>query len=91
MAPAFGPGADFSGIAPGCTGCGISEVTQKTRLEVDETGTTAAAATGVAVTSARLGGVPFRMVVDRPFLVAIQDAATGTLLFLGTIRHPAVR
>jgi serine protease inhibitor len=90
MRPALQPGADFSGLAPSCAlRCFISDVTQKTRLEVDEQGTTAAAATRVGLQiSARLGGAPFRMVVDRPFLAAIQDVESGTLLFIGVIGSP---
>jgi serine protease inhibitor len=90
MGPALEPGADFSGIAPSCErDCFISDVTQKSRLEVDEKGTTAAAATRVAIALSRRVGAPFRMVVDRPFLAAIQDAETGTLLFLGVIADPS--
>lgn len=90
MGPAFQPGADFSGIAPSCARrCVITDVTQRARLRVDERGTTAAAATQVAVgTAARVVGEPFRMVVDRPFLVAIQDVPTGTLLFAGVVGDP---
>jgi serpin B len=90
MGPAFGPGADFSGVASSCgRSCFISDVTQRARLEVDERGATAAAATrvGIAV-SARLVGEPFQMVVDRPFLVAIQHVPTGTLLFAGVVGDP---
>ncbi len=91
MAPAFQQGADFSGISPACPiggSCYISDVTQKVRLEVDDQGTTAAAATRVAITvSLRVGG-PFRMVVDRPFLAAVQDVETGTLLFVGVVGDP---
>jgi serine protease inhibitor len=91
MAPAFRSGADFSGIAPSCLRtCSISDVTQRARLDVDERETTAAAATraGVAV-SARVAGEPFQMVVDRPFLIAIQHVPTGTLLFAGVVGDPS--
>jgi serpin B len=91
MGPAFLPGADFSGVAPSCARrCVITGVSQRARLQVDERGTTATAATQVAVgTAARvLAGEPFRMVVDRPFLVAIQDVSTGTLLFAGVVGDP---
>ncbi|HYW22870.1 MAG TPA: serpin family protein [Terriglobales bacterium] len=85
MDPAFQPSADFSGIARSCGGCQITEVKQRVRLQVDERGTTAAAATQVeiAVSSSTL-----RMVVDRPFLVAIQDIPSGTLLFVGVVADP---
>ena len=54
---------------------------QKTYLEVDEKGTTAAAATGGAVATALR--VP--TVVDRPFALALIDNATDAPLFLGVI------
>jgi serpin B len=91
MGPAFLPGADFSGVAPSCgRKCVISRVIQRARLEVDELGTTAAAATGVVMRaiSYRPPRPPFQMVVDRPFLVAIQHLPTGTLLFAGVVADP---
>jgi serpin B len=64
----------------------VSEVKQKTFLDVDEEGTTAAAATsvGVALTSAPM---PIRF--DRPFLFAIRERLTGTILFIGVIGDPS--
>jgi serpin B len=70
--------ADFSDI---CSGCLLSRVVQKTHLEIDEKGTTAAAATGVAMTvSLRLPTV-----VDHPFALALIDNASDAPLFLGVI------
>jgi serpin B len=91
MGPAFLAGADFSGVAPSCAQrCVITEVTQRARLQVDERGTTAAAATQVqAGLAASVVEKSFRMVVDRPFLVAIQDVPTGTLLFAGVVGDPS--
>jgi serine protease inhibitor len=64
-----------------CRGCFISRVVQKTHLEVDEKGTTAAAATGGAVNvSARLATI-----VDHPFALALIDNATDAPLFLGVV------
>ena len=72
------PGAAVPDI---CGGCFISSVQQATHLEVDEHGTTAAAATGVGVMlSAKLP-----MTLDRPFAFAIVDNATDAPLFLGVI------
>jgi len=64
-----------------CGSCAISSVVQATRLEVDEHGTTAAAATGVAVETA----LRLPITVDRPFGFAIVDNATDAPLFLGVI------
>jgi serpin B len=90
MAPAFSPGADFSGLSADCEDrCLISGVQQRTHLEVDEKGTVAAAATQVAVAlSMAVTAERFHMSVDRPFLLAIEDGATGTLLFVGVIADP---
>jgi serine protease inhibitor len=72
------PGAQLPDF---CGGCYVSSVVQATRLEVDEKGTTAAAATGVAVATA----LRMPTVVDRPFAFALIDNATDAPLFLGAI------
>jgi serpin B len=64
-----------------CAGCFLSRVVQKTYLEIDEKGTTAAAATGGAVATALR--VP--TIVDRPFVLALIDNATDAPLFLGAV------
>jgi len=64
-----------------CGGCFVSSVVQATRVEVDEKGTTAAAATGVAVATA----LRMPTIVDRPFAFALIDNATDAPLFLGAI------
>ncbi|HEX2249045.1 MAG TPA: serpin family protein [Gemmatimonadales bacterium] len=60
----------------------MTRVDQKTFVEVNEEGTEAAAATsvGVGVISA-----PPEMRVDRPFLFAIRERLSGTVLFLGVM------
>lgn len=84
MRLAFDPDlADFSGMANvGPGGLHITKVTHKTFVDVNEEGTEAAAATSVGIgpTSA-----PPVMRVDRPFLFAIRERLTGTILFLGQI------
>ena len=69
----------------------ISDVIHKTRLEVDEEGTVAAAATAVLMGAG--AGMPKPrekkiLVFDRPFVVVISDARTGALLFAGSIEQP---
>lgn len=75
-------GMPMPGALPAfCADCALSQVVQKTYLQVDEKGTTAAAATGGNVETAY--HVP--MVVDHPFAFALIDNATDAPLFLGAI------
>ncbi len=85
MDPAFHPGADFTRMSPIGDQLCIAFVRQKTFVEVDERGTRAAAVTavGVSVTSA---GPSF--VVDRPFVFAIRERLSGTVLFVGLVGDP---
>ncbi|MEN8376354.1 MAG: serpin family protein, partial [Gemmatimonadota bacterium] len=64
----------------------ISRVLQNSFVRVDEAGTEAAAGTGVEVgdTSA-----PQVFAFDRPFLFAIRERLSGTILFLGVIGDPS--
>ena len=85
MRRAFDPNtADFSNMVQGPVGGNLylTRVTQKTFVDVNEEGTEAAAATsvGVGVTSA-----PMTVIVNRPFLFAIRERYSGTILFLGQI------
>jgi serpin B len=80
--------SDFSRLSPMGRqpgGLVITRVKQKTFVDVNEEGTEAAAATSVGIgpTSAPL---PFR--VDRPFLFAIRERLSGTILFVGKIVDP---
>ncbi len=84
MAVAFRPGvATFDRIA--AADLFITTVKQKTFVEVNEEGTEAAAATsvGVGVVSA-----PPSFVFDRPFIVAIRERLSGTILFIGAVGDP---
>lgn len=83
------PQADFGPM--GSKQLYISDVIHKTRLEVDEKGTVAAAATAVTVMvgSAMPRPRPVKtLVFDRPFVVLIGDSLTGALLFAGAIEEP---
>lgn len=85
MGLAFDPeAADFSRLTSDIRTY-ISQVKHKTFLQVDEEGTVAAAATsvGISVTS-----VPIGIVVNRPFLLAIRERLSGTILFLGAVYDP---
>lgn len=54
-------------------------------VTVDEKGTEAAAATGAVLESAGYS----ELRVDRPFLFAITDDATGAVLFAGRVLDPS--
>ena len=89
MPTAFDPGsADFSGITTE-EALFISDVVHQANIDVDEKGTTAAAATAVVMRgSASAQQVTLR--VDRPFLFALRDRPTGAVLFLGRVADPAL-
>jgi serine protease inhibitor len=87
MAIAFSPGsADFTRIDKR-GGLFISEVMHKTFVKVDEEGTEAAAATSVGIGRTSIGE-SFVMRVDRPFVFAIREHHSGTILFIGKITNP---
>lgn len=86
--------SDFSGISKPRSAAEelyISKIVQKTFVAVDEEGTEAAAVTAVvgAVRGAAMRREePFRFVAKRPFLFAIEEIASGTILFLGEVHDP---
>lgn len=76
---------DFTRMFAGPGRACITQVRHKTFVDVNEEGTEAAAVTSVeiGVTSA-----PPEFRVDRPFLFAIREALSGTILFVGVIGDP---
>jgi serpin B len=87
------PKADFSGLNGTKGDLCISGVFHKAWAEVNEEGTEAAAATGVAVAARglteRLRPPPvFR--ADHPFIFLIRDTRSGSLLFVGRLADPRV-
>jgi serine protease inhibitor len=85
----FAPGPDFDGLISGDEPKALERVLHSARVDVDEQGTRAAAVTVVtAIATAAYGGPPFEFRLDRPFLWAIEDRPTGTLLFLGIVTDP---
>jgi serpin B len=90
MPTAFVAGeADFSGI-DGTRELFISDVVHEGFVEVSEEGTEAAAATGVVigVRSAVPSAEPLSITADRPFLWAVIDTTTGSMLFAGKVTDP---
>jgi serpin B len=98
MTDAFDPDrADFTGMIDVAEGedpqenLVISDVLHKAFISVDENGTEAAAATVVivgATSAAPEPEDPIELRIDRPFLFAIRDTETGTILFLGRVLDP---
>lgn len=91
MTDAFDPLlADFSGMTGG-RDLFVSAVIHKAFVKVDESGTEAAAATGVVMAlTAMPSDQPVRFVLDRPFLFLVMDDLTGTVLFMGRVADPSV-
>jgi serpin B len=90
MALAFSPAADFSGMVVPPATAAISDVLHKTFVEVNEEGTEAAAVTVVKMLATAMPNREenFSFVCDHPFLCAIRDDETGSILFLGVIFDP---
>jgi serpin B len=71
----------------------VSDIVQKSFIEVNEKGTTAAAATAVQIGK----GVSLRnpnlvdFVADHPFLFMIRDDFNGTILFTGQVLNPLAK
>jgi serpin B len=87
MVDAFSPSAaNFSGITT--EHVSLSDVLQQAYIEVDESGTKAAAATAVIgeLTSALSNNAT--VTVDRPFFALIRDNLTGTILFVARVLDP---
>lgn len=92
MEEAFTQTADFFGITDDPRGLMISRVIHKATVDVAEEGTEATAATAL---SFMLGSVEPEPVAipefraDHPFVFAIQDTHSKSILFLGRLTDPA--
>ena len=80
--------ADMSGMAPGAAGedLYLQAVVHEAYVKVDEQGTEAAAATATVAGATSTGSSG--ILVDRPFVFAIRDKLTGSILFLGRVDDP---
>ena len=89
MGIAFSGSADFSKINP-LEQLFISRVIHKSFIEVNEEGTEAAAVTAVEISLTSAGGgetaIPFY--VNQPFVFAIKEKYTNTIVFLGRVMEP---
>jgi serpin B len=90
LTTAFGPAADFSRISS--SSLFVSQIKHQAFVDVNEQGTEAAAVTTgvVALTAFHNEQPPFEMIVDRPFIFAISDLSSRSVLFLGVVYKPEV-
>ncbi len=89
---AFVPGeADFSGMN-GERDLFISEAVHKAFVEVEESGTEAAAATAIGISTLAAPFLepeePLPFHADRPFVYLIRDEISGAILFMGKVERP---
>ncbi len=79
--------ADFSGI-DGSKELYVSTVLQKAFLEVNESGTEAAAVTILPATGCCAPSKLTEFTADHPFIFYLRDKLTGMLLFQGRVNDP---
>jgi serpin B len=80
--------ANFDGIADTDEDLYLHEAFHKTFVAVDESGTEAAGATAAVIGDTAVPADPFEFRANRPFLFAIRDRPTGSVLFLGRAVDP---
>lgn len=86
--------ADLTGISPAAAteGLTVSDVIHQATIDVDEQGTTAAAATAdiakAVSASPRFGSCPTSVAVDRPFVYIIKNTRNQEILFAGRVDNP---
>lgn len=86
LAVAFTDQADFSGIS--AIDLLISDVIHKTYIKVNEEGTEAAAVTAIVFETTSIG--PTNQIrLDRPFLFAITEKSSKSILFIGKVSEPS--
>jgi serine protease inhibitor len=87
MPLAFSARADFSRITK-TPALQIQTVEHGADLRVDEAGTVAAAATGIALRPTLAVRPAAQLVLDHPFLAFIRDRRTGTVMFAARVTDP---
>jgi serpin B len=87
MPLAFTDTADFSGITAQAS-LKIAQVEHAADLVVDEQGTVATAATGIAFVPTSAPARPTKLTLDHPFLLFVRDAHSGAILFAARVADP---
>ena len=68
----------------------VSDVVQKARINVDEHGTEAAAATAAIIVKSAFISDPVPFLCNRPFMYYIFNEANGAILFMGSVTDPSI-
>jgi serpin B len=88
MPLAFSDAADFSGITARPS-LKISQVEHAADLVVDEHGTVATAATGIAFVPTSAPAQPTKLTLNHPFLLFIRDTHSAAILFAARVADPS--
>ncbi|MBP3517047.1 MAG: serpin family protein [Parabacteroides sp.] len=92
MTDAFTEKADFSNMSD--VSLLIAWIKQRSVIHVDESGTEAAAVTGVGMLESSAEGLAFptlQVDFNRPFAFFITEVSTNTVLFAGKVGEPVVK
>jgi serpin B len=63
----------------------VTAIEHEAVVKVNEEGTEAAAATGVAIAES---APAIQLLADRPFLFFVRDRLTGAILYMGRVADP---
>lgn len=88
LTDAFEPCSDFSAMGKDGGSLFISSMSQKVKLNIDETGTRFVVATNIGFEPKSMPEPPVQLVFDRPFLAAVVDLKTGLPLLLFSVADP---
>ncbi len=69
-------------------GAYVTSIKHKTYIKLDEEGTEAAAVTSVSIGATAV--MPGQLILNKPFIFAIRERTTNTILFTGIIRDPSL-
>ena len=85
--PGFWDNFDFSGITVPGVVLNNAKATQRISMGIDEHGTEIILLGQIGYVS--LGSEPPKFIADHPFMFAIREMETGTILFLGRVMDPS--
>ena len=80
---AFNSSANFSNMSP-INSISVTEARQSNYFKIDESGATAASASGMITGNGASRLIP-PFILDRPFIFALTEQSTGAILFIGKI------